>query len=605
MIAFIQSIFRVQYPYRSEIERQRSAALLYISYFTLLVQVLSTVQNVLVLGQLNPAIIITTVLAVTMVGSMIALIQRGRLIVAIWIFVLAGLSIITPFVTEPGINLTFILAVIPLIAAGVLLGRRGFLFIAALVVVLLVVRFSGQGALVTSVRLSPADLVQGSIANVVAVIGIGGLLLFLFSGSAERIARSSVSDIDHLTRVARFNADPSLHNALEGRSDEQLAIMQQALHVLETDLAYTQAQIYLYSAGGIARRVRATNVVDSGSFVLTDNEGQLLRSAADQPAGQPLRIVGVESLEAARYLTPPARIALLIPLRIADRILGILDVQASDINAFSPNKTAALLTMADELSIVTGYAETINALQSTIGDQQRILTRVRGQLADARQRGERAVVEGWDAYLQNRSGVRQGMGYDITLPDGDPLAARGIQPIPAADLPPAIREALQRGEVIVEQTDDEQIVKAPILLRGDVLGAMSFRIPGSRPITDRQVEMVRTVANRLAAALENNRLFEQSQGQAQRERKANEIAGELLKATNVEALVTLAAERFNDALGAIYTRISIQPGVMVDEPLPAHIDPPASLANGHAAGAINGNGHANGTAAGQPAPPAP
>jgi GAF domain-containing protein len=72
------------------------------------------------------------------------------------------------------------------------------------------------------------------------------------------------------------------------------------------------------------------------------------------------------------------------------------------------------------------------------------------------------------------------------------------------------------------------------------------------------------VAERLALALENTRLFEQTQAQAQRERKANEIASVLIGATDVRLVLNLAAENFKDALGAVNTHIYIQPDLLAE-----------------------------------------
>jgi GAF domain-containing protein len=105
----------------------------------------------------------------------------------------------------------------------------------------------------------------------------------------------------------------------------------------------------------------------------------------------------------------------------------------------------------------------------------------------------------------------------------------------------------------------------PITLRDQVLGALTFAIPADRSISERQVDMLRTVANRLAVALESNRLLEQTQAQAQRERKANEIGSVLLSETDLEAVVSLAAENFNEALGAIHTRVYLEPGVFAGD----------------------------------------
>jgi hypothetical protein len=47
-----------------------------------------------------------------------------------------------------------------------------------------------------------------------------------------------------------------------------------------------------------------------------------------------------------------------------------------------------------------------------------------------------------------------------------------------------------------------------------------------------------------------------------RERRANEATNLLISATNVEAVMNVAAASFNEALGAIHTRIHLQPSAM-------------------------------------------
>ena len=73
------------------------------------------------------------------------------------------------------------------------------------------------------------------------------------------------------------------------------------------------------------------------------------------------------------------------------------------------------------------------------------------------------------------------------------------------------------------------------------------------------MDTVRAVAERLALALENVRLIEQSQAQATRERRASEVSNLLIGQQDVNAVLKLAAERFNEALGAVYTHIYLEP----------------------------------------------
>jgi GAF domain-containing protein len=139
--------------------------------------------------------------------------------------------------------------------------------------------------------------------------------------------------------------------------------------------------------------------------------------------------------------------------------------------------------------------------------------------------------------------------------------------IPVEELNDSLRSALVKGETLVQEDGIQQHISIPILLRGQVLGAIALTLPLNRPVTRRQMEMISSVVQRLALALENKRLFEQSQSQAQRESRANEIAALLLSTTDVEAVMSLAANRFNEALGAIQTRIHLT-GSTVNLPNP-------------------------------------
>jgi GAF domain-containing protein len=127
-----------------------------------------------------------------------------------------------------------------------------------------------------------------------------------------------------------------------------------------------------------------------------------------------------------------------------------------------------------------------------------------------------------------------------------------------------MRAVLRDGAAHVEIQGDEQIVSLPILFRGETLGAISFAVPAERPVSERSLEMAQIVVNRLSLALENTRLFEQSQMQALRERKASDVAQQLISANDVRSVLNLAAESFNQALGAVRTRVYLQPDRMME-----------------------------------------
>lgn len=568
MISALSRLFTPRYSYPTELRRQRAAALLLVLHILIALQAIVFGYAALARLNIDQLIVFANIAGLVMLLIQIRLIHIGRLELAIWVFIIETLALSSPFVITPGINLNFIVPFIPLIMAGAMLNRRGTLIVFVIVSVLLTLRFINQSVETVSLRVTPAELLTTGLPVILITFGFSAVVLLLFSGATERIAQAGVEDIRHLRAVAAFNARPELYQRLSGIRRESDADMQEAVRLLEDDLGYTLAQVYLIAGGQIVRRVRKGAIAPQGSFVLTENEARFVRDAIAMETSGPLIVDAAESVDAARFLTPPARMAVLFPLREEGRTVGVLEVQTSKPGGFTLNQIEALRALADTLADIIYLDENFTALQTTLLDQQQILERVRLQLSEAQQRSERAIIEGWRQFLDSR-GRDRAVGYDVVLPEAANGTLQTVRPVPASDLPAEIRDALQRGEIVVERDGTDQLVKAPITLRGEVLGAMSFRIAGDNPLTDRQLELVRTISDRLAVALESARLYEQSQSLAQRERRANEIASELLTATNVETLMSLAAERFNEALGAVYTRVTLQPGALAEPPLSA------------------------------------
>lgn len=161
----------------------------------------------------------------------------------------------------------------------------------------------------------------------------------------------------------------------------------------------------------------------------------------------------------------------------------------------------------------------------------------------------------WDEYLQGRG--YEAIGFDLTF------SATGKPNLtPAFDLADDLAQTIETKEVLVDNTPEGNRIIVPIILRGEVLGALRFMTPPDKPPTERQLDFIQNVVDRLALALENKRLFEQSQSQAMRERKANEVARQLISATEVQNVLSLAAQMFTNSLGAIHTRIQLQPDIL-------------------------------------------
>jgi GAF domain-containing protein len=195
-------------------------------------------------------------------------------------------------------------------------------------------------------------------------------------------------------------------------------------------------------------------------------------------------------------------------------------------------------------------------LERIAQDQQALVRVLEGQLEHYVRRERQTLHQVWGNYVAGRG--QTALGYDIE--------ADGVKPVPASDLPPSMMTVLRTGTLQVEMQGDTQLIHVPIRIRDQNLGAMSFTIPSGQTLNDRQIDVARVVAERLALALENTRLFEQSQALAERERTASRLGGTLIGTSDVMSVLDLAAERFNEALGAVRTQIYLQPQTLA-EPL--------------------------------------
>ncbi|RPI97988.1 MAG: GAF domain-containing protein [Chloroflexi bacterium] len=118
-------------------------------------------------------------------------------------------------------------------------------------------------------------------------------------------------------------------------------------------------------------------------------------------------------------------------------------------------------------------------------------------------------------------------------------------------------ETMEDGQSRLEQHGETSVLCVPIQLRGQTLGAVEFRRPGATGWSSAALELAQVVAERLALSLENARLFEQAQTTAQREQLVSQITSQLQTATDLQSLLTLAAARFQDALGATQTNVRL------------------------------------------------
>jgi GAF domain-containing protein len=487
-------------------------------------------------------------------GLMLRFTNTGKLRQASWLFV-AVLVLVTAVLMWREFDgalqgaMTIIaynaFLLLPLLVAGALLDRRGIMIVLLLLVGVVGVRAVIQTQIPNRLIYFPQRGAVEDAIVLLALLFIAGASVYIFGGSALLIARAAASENTRVRLAARFNAR-------YGSIEDEQALLQKALEMLHDEMGYSFAQIYIMTEDGTPTRRIRTGLGAGESGALLSTRAPDLGVVAEVARERQMQMVTLnDSGVRSGHIIPPAQSALIVPLLYFDVLIGVLDVH-NRASQFTPEDMAMLQLFAEQVTATLIQSRTVADLRRSLRDQEESARSFRAQLADVRRSGVAGAGE-WSAYLAQRGQV---FGYDLSH-EGQALRA-----VAANDLPEHLRPALERGEITVEHQGDEQIINVPIISRGETLGAMSFALPAAMTVNERQLELVRTVSNRLGLALENTRLFEQTQAQAARERKANEVASLLISATDVRSVLNLAAESFNEVLGAIHTRVYLQPQLL-------------------------------------------
>jgi GAF domain-containing protein len=216
-------------------------------------------------------------------------------------------------------------------------------------------------------------------------------------------------------------------------------------------------------------------------------------------------------------LLPETRSEMALPLRIGRRIIGALDVQSREETAFDDEDVSILQTIADQLVVAIENA--------------RLLQETRQAMHELEIASRRYTQESW------RTGTGQTLGYRYRRTDIEP----------AAEQPPEARQAWQTGESVVTTVrppgdggeDVVSVASIPIKLRGQVIGVLNLR-SSKENVSTRTVAQIEEVADRLAMALENARLLEETERRARREQLLGEMTTRFTQSLDMDTLLRAA-----------------------------------------------------------------
>jgi GAF domain-containing protein/HAMP domain-containing protein len=215
---------------------------------------------------------------------------------------------------------------------------------------------------------------------------------------------------------------------------------------------------------------------------------------------------------------PQTRSELTLPLRAGEEVIGALDVQSTQPNAFTSEDINILSTLADQVSI---------AIQNALQFEQ-----TRQALNESEVLSKQFVQSGWQQFTKHRNLV----GIHHTGARASLLYKQNGKEKNRFDESASKRRA--RGASL----------SLPIRLRGEVIGSVDIHAPDNRPWDQDELDIVTAIIERAAIAMENARLLAESQKHAAKERTIGEIASKISLQSDINELLKTAAQELGRTL---------------------------------------------------------
>lgn len=227
---------------------------------------------------------------------------------------------------------------------------------------------------------------------------------------------------------------------------------------------------------------------------------------------------------------------LAVPISHGNVILGILDLQADRLNAFTGSDIRAfqqLGTLIAALITTRSLSENIQQIKSEV-EQTR----------------KQNVLKSWKNHIL---ASKKHYGYQVK--------DQKIMETPQLD---QHANSAMASETIIQETTTlengsyQTVVAIPIMLRGQSFGVLDMHF-SAKVIPQDLMQLLEATSSRLALALENARLLEELKMRADREHLVGDISAKMRSSTAVQDILGAAAEELGRTLGISEVIVHLRP----------------------------------------------
>ena len=557
-------------PVFEDEEKTRVASLLNsILWAVIVIGSLYTILAPILLGQFFSALLTGTIVVAGIIARFLmmrGLVRPASIIVLIVFSLIITLSI---YISNGTLGASYFSLMLTTVIAGILLGRRSAYIIAGINTLI------GLGFMMFQNSLPEPMIPQSPVSYFSSLVvyvfftaallqasarGVDKLLENLrntqqelknrneemrkFAVGLENTISARTAELDAANsrnerRARQFEAISKISQVISQAQNLE-ALLPQITELISEQFGVYHTGVFLMDVNGDYAVLIAANSAGGQKMLARSHKLRIGQTGiVGYVAGTGLPRIALDTGADAIYFNnpdlPETRSELALPLLYKNVIIGVLDVQSKEPNAFTQEDVRTLSTLADQVSIAIENARLFEEQQRILHETQAIYSR------DLR--------EGWVRYTrsQNIMGIQRRNLKSSILPE--PL-----------ELPGAV-EAIRSGSAYRRtESDGSTVLTIPIKLREQTVGVLNVKSDSGHTWSDDEMDIMSAIVERAALSIENARLLEESRLAAEREHAIGDISTKIGTGTQIEDILRIAVRELGTHIGDAQVTVEIGGG---------------------------------------------
>lgn len=447
------------------------------------------------------------------------------------------------------------------IVTGLFFGLPETLFASVVVLLTMIVAgWSFSSGFVSNYQEVSSSDAGGWLSNTLVLLLVGALPVAAYSYLVPRLVAALAQSQDRARELAHHQAQ--LEQQIDDRSDaltrrarhleataevardaalllELEALLSRAATLISERFGFYHAGIFLLDSSGEWAELKAASSEGGRRMLLRGHrlrvgEEGIVGYATGRGVARTALDVGADAVFFDNADLPDTRSEVALPLRARGEIIGALDVQSRDPEAFTDEDVAVLQTLADQIALAISNARLLQQVQESLEAERRGY----GELS----------LQAWVGLLRTHPELGERYDPQGILPGSDRWREE-------------MKRAARTGETVVDNEKPSATMSTPIRVRDQVIGVLdAHKAEGADQWTLGEIALMETLAGQLGIALEGARLFQDAQARAAREQMLGQFTARIRETLDVETVLQTAVRHIGETLGMAEVEVRMGSG---------------------------------------------